>query len=170
MQAYSCGRDLEVGVGVAPKEGDTGEPVFCVDCLADAGKLFRWQNADNSGEFGAGDFSADGAGGDLDLRVVADAFALSGFAVRHEVEFVLVFGKPDGGVHGDATFSEGSEADVTLTVDFGGDGSHWDIVKCCEGFLRGSTHEYHAELPRYLVLTDCARGPIQCVGYIGVRT
>ena len=39
MQAYSCGRDFEVGVGVAPQEWDTGEPVFSVDRLADAGKL-----------------------------------------------------------------------------------------------------------------------------------
>jgi len=30
MQAYSCGRDFEVGVGDAPQEWDTGEPVFCV--------------------------------------------------------------------------------------------------------------------------------------------
>ena len=71
MQAYSCGRDFEVGVGVAPQERDTGEPIFSVDRLADASKLFRWKDADGCGEFGAGDFSADGAGRDLDLRVVA---------------------------------------------------------------------------------------------------
>jgi predicted polyphosphate/ATP-dependent NAD kinase len=35
-------------------------------------------------------------------------------------------------VHGDATFSEGSEANVALAVDFGGDGCHADIVKCRE--------------------------------------
>ena len=130
MQAYSCGRDFEVGVGVAPQEWDSGEPVFSADRLADAGKLFRWQDADGCGEFGAGDFSADGAGGDLDLRVVSDALALSGFAVRHEVEFVVVFGKPDGRVHGGAAFSEGGEADVALAMDFGGDGSHADIIEC----------------------------------------
>jgi len=130
MPAYSCGRDFEVGVGVAPQEWDTGEPVFSVDRLADAGRLLRWQDADGCGEFGAGGFAADGAGGDLDLRVVADALALSGFAVRHEVEFVVVFGKPDGRVHGDATFSKGCEADVALAVDFGGDGSHADSIKC----------------------------------------
>src|ERR1700693_594343 len=121
-------RDLDTGLGVAPQEGDTGEPVFCVDHPADAGKLFRRQDAGGCGEFGAGDFSADGAGSDLDLRVVADALVFPGLAARHEVELVMVFGKPDGRVHGDATFAEGGEADVTLAVDFGGGGSHADIV------------------------------------------
>ena len=121
-------RDLDTGLGVAPQEGDTGEPVFCVDHPADAGKLLRRQDAGGCGEFGAGDFSADGAGGDLDLRVVADALGFSGFAAGHQVEFAVVFGKPDGRVHGNATFSEGGEADVTLAMDFGGDGSHLDIV------------------------------------------
>jgi len=158
MQAYSCGRDFEVGVGVAPQEWDSGEPVFSVDRLADAGKLFRWQDADGCGEFGAGDFSADGAGGDLDLRVVADALVLSGFAVRHEVEFVVVFGKPDGRVHGDATFSEGSKADVALALDFGGDGSHADIIKCRKIVARKP-----AEITFNLSVggSACARGHIQ---------
>jgi len=137
MQGYLCGCDLDVGVGVAPQEGDTGEPVFGVDRLARAGKLFRSQDADGRGEFGASDFSSDGAGRDLDLRVVADALALSQFAVGHEVEFVVIFGKPDGRVHGDTTLSEGGKADVTLAVDFGGDGRHADIVKRCDDFCGG---------------------------------
>jgi len=133
----SCGRDFEVSVGVAPQKRDTGEPVFCLDRLAGAGKLFGSQDADDSGEFAAGDFSADSAGRDLDLRVVADALALSGFTVRHGVKLIVVFGKPDGRVHGDATFSEGSEADVALAVDFGGDGRHADIVKSREDSCGG---------------------------------
>lgn len=127
-------RDLDAGVGVAPKEWDTGEPVFCVDRLTDAGERFRWQDAGGCPKFGAGDFSTNGAGGDLDLRVVADALVFSGFAACHQVEFVVVFGKPDRRVHANATFSEGGEADVTLAVDFGGDGCHGDIVKCGRSF------------------------------------
>ena len=140
FDSLRCGCNFEAGVGVAPQEGDTGEPVLRVDQPVDAGKLFRWQDADGRGELGTGDFSADGAGCDLDLRVVADTLVLSGLATSHEVEFVVVFGKPDGRVHGDAAFPEGGEADVTLTVDFGGDGRHGDIVKCCKGFLRASSH------------------------------
>lgn len=136
MPAYSRKRNFEVGVGVAPKERETGKPVLSVDRLAGAGKLFRPQKTDGRGEFRADDFSAHGAGGNLNLRVVVDALALSQFTVGHEVEFVVVFGKPDGGVHGDAALSEGSQADVTLAVDFSGDGSHADIVKRCEEFLR----------------------------------
>src|SRR5258708_38159251 len=119
-----CRRDFDRAVGVAPQEGDAGEPVLRVDQPADAGKLFHWQDADSCGEFGAGDFSADGAGCDLDLRLVADTLVFSGFAAGHQVEFVVVLGKPDWSVHGYAAFSEGSEADVTLTVDFGGNGRH----------------------------------------------
>src|SRR5208282_2993716 len=159
MQSYSCGRDFEVGVGVAPQEWDSGEPVFSVDRLVDAGKLFRWQDADGCGEFGAGDFSADGAGGDLDLRVVTDALALSGFAVRHEVEFVVVFGKPDGRVHGGATFSEGSEADVALAMDFGGDGSHADIIKCRRIMAPDCTRRSCSTFS--VAGSGCARGHIQ---------
>src|SRR5260370_12583531 len=138
----SCGRrrDFDRAVGVAPQEGDTGEPVLRVDQPADAGKPFHWQDADGRGGFGTGDFSADGAGCDLDLRVVADTLVRSGLAAGPEGEFVGVFGKPDGRVHGDAAFSEGGEADVTLTVDFGGDGRPRDIVKWFEGFLRARLH------------------------------
>src|SRR6202048_34838 len=92
-------RDLDPGRGVAPQEGDTGEPVLCLDHPADAGKLFRRQDAGGCGEFGAGDFSAHRTWGDLDLRVVADALVFSGFAAGHQVEFVVVLGKPDGRVY-----------------------------------------------------------------------
>ena len=130
MELGSCGcrRDLDGGVGVAPQKWDASEPVFCIDHPADAGELFRRKDAGGCGEFGTGDFSTDGAGGNLDLRVIADALVFSGFAARHEVKFVVVFGKPDGRVHGGAIFSKGGETDVTLAVDFGGDGSHADIV------------------------------------------
>ncbi len=124
FDSCGCGRNFEDDVGVAPQEGDTGEPVFRADQPADARKLFGRQDAGGCGELGAGDSSADGAGCDLDLRVVADTLVLSGFAAGHEVEFVVVLGKPDGRVYGGAIFSEGREADVTLTVDFGGDGRH----------------------------------------------
>ena len=133
----SWGCDLDVSVGVAPQEGDAGEPVFCVDRMADAGRLFGCQDENGCGEFGAGDFAADGARGDLDLRVVANALALSGFTVRHEVELVVVFGKPDGRVYSATTFAESGEADVTLAVDFSGDDSHADIVKCCVRIVAG---------------------------------
>jgi len=71
------GCDLDRGVGVAPEEGQSSEPVFLLDGLADAGKFFRRQNAGGGGRFRAGDFPPDGAGTDLDLGVVANALALS---------------------------------------------------------------------------------------------
>ena len=128
LRIHPSRRDLEVGVGVAPEQGDTSEPAFCVDQPADAGRLLGGQNTNRSGEFGAGNLSAHGTGSDLDLRVVTDALILSQLAAGHEVELVVVFGKPNGRVHGNASLPEGGEADVTLAVDFGGDSSHGNIV------------------------------------------
>jgi len=128
------GRDFYAGVGVAPEEGKAGEPILLFDQLADTGKLFGWQDAGGCGEFGTGDFSAHAAWGELDLRVVADALALAQFAVGHEVEFVIVFGKPEGCVHGDTVFAEGCEADVTLAMDFCGNGCHGFIVNTAQAF------------------------------------
>src|ERR1035441_9048047 len=71
------------------------QPVFCVDQLANACGLLGGQNTNCCREFGAGSLSADGAGSDLDLRVVTDALILSQLAAGHEVEFVIVFGKPN---------------------------------------------------------------------------
>jgi len=127
--------DLDRGVvGIAPKEEQSSEPVFLLDCLADAWKFFRWQNAGGGGIRDAGDFPPYGAWRDLDFRVVSDALALAQFAVGHEVEFVIVFGKPEGCVHGDTVFAEGCEADVTLAMDFCGNGCHGFIVNTAQAF------------------------------------
>jgi hypothetical protein len=119
---------FDVGVGVAPQEREAGKPILGVNRLPDASSLFLWQEASGSGEFGSGDSSSDGAGGDLDLRVIAYAFDLPQFAVGHKVEFVVVFGEPDRRVNGAAALSEGREADVSLAVNFDGYGSHAGIV------------------------------------------
>src|SRR5208282_3019239 len=134
-----CERDLEAGVGVAPQERNTCEPVFCIDQLAGASEFFRGQDAGGRREFGTGDFSEDGAGGDLDLRVVADALALSQFTIRHEVEFAAVLRKPDGRVHGDAILAEGGEADVMLAADFRRDRSRAVLVRRRGSCLRGGS-------------------------------
>ncbi len=159
VDSCRCGRDLDIGVGVAPQEWEPRQPVFCVDQPADASELFGWHYANRCREFRAGNFPADGAGCDLDLRVVADALALSQFTIGHEVESVVALGNPDRRVHCDATFPEGGEADVMLAADFGGDGSHADIVKCREEFCGGA----HRDPVNFRVpsLTGFALGRIQ---------
>lgn len=132
-----CDGDLGAGVGLTPQKRKTGEPVFCVDRLPDARKFLGGQNLRGCGEFGAGDFSTDGTRGDLHLRVVANALALAQFAVRHEVEFVIIFGKPDRRVDCDTAFAEGGQADITLAVDFCGNGRHADIVNSESPFVDG---------------------------------
>lgn len=124
----STRRNLEVGIGIAPQPRQTGEPIFCVNQLAGASVFFRSQDADGPSKFRAGDLPPHGARGDLDLGVVADALALAQFAVRHEIEFVPVFGKPNRRVDGNAALAEGREADVALALDFCGNGCHADIV------------------------------------------
>jgi hypothetical protein len=156
-----CGRDLNVGVGVAPQERESSQPVFCVDQPADASELFGLHYANCSGEFRAVNFPADGARRNLDLRVVADALDFPQFTIRHEVEFVVVLGKPDGRVYCDAALSEGGEADVALAADFGGDGRHADIVKCGEDSCGVVHPDRRIELPRRLFLAGWANGDIQ---------
>ena len=118
----SSDRDFNVSVGVAPDQRQASEPIFSVDGAANAGSGIGREDAGGGGEFGAGDFSADGTGGDLDLGIVANALDLAELARSHEAECVAVLGEPDGSVDGDAGFAESSERDVLLAVDFGGDG------------------------------------------------
>ncbi len=122
------GRNFNIGVAVAPQEWHAGEPVLSVDELTHASE-FGWpQETRGSRRFRAGDFPADGGRRNLYLRVVAEAFAFSGFAVRHEVEFVAFFGEPDGREDGDAAFSECRQTDIPLLVDFWGNIGHGNIV------------------------------------------
>ena len=128
-------RDFQVRVGVAPQEGKSGKPVLSLDQLSDPTGLFRFQYADARGEFRACDFSADRAGGNHDLRVVTDTLYLAQFTIGDEVEFVIVFGKPDGRVYGDSTLAEGREAEVALAVDFCRNRYHQNILNCNQGWL-----------------------------------
>lgn len=121
---FSRRTDLNVSVGIPPQEGKPGEPVLGIDCLADAGTFFGSHDSRCRGKFRAGNFAAHGAGRDLYPRVVADALDLSQFTVGHEVNLVVILGKPDGRVYGYASFAEGRETDVMLAVDFGGDRRH----------------------------------------------
>src|ERR1035438_1268586 len=102
---------------VAQKKINTRQPIFLPDGLAGASLFFRLQLSSSRREFGAGDLAADGAGRNLDFRVVADAFGFAQFAVGHEVKLAVIFGKPDGGVDGDATLPKGCEADIALAVN-----------------------------------------------------
>lgn len=63
------------------------------------------------------------------MRVIADALALPGLAARHEVEFAVVFGKPDWRADGDPTLAESCQADVMLAVNFGWNRSHTRYCK-----------------------------------------
>ncbi len=124
--------DFDVSVAVAPEPGDTGEPILGFDAASDAVYIFC-EEAGRRWEFGAGDFPADGAGGDLDLRVIANALDLAEFGVGHDVNFVAFFGKPDGGIDGDAGLAKGGEREVALAVNFLGDG-HSGIVNVGPGW------------------------------------
>src|ERR1700735_4018954 len=109
--------DLEIYIFLAPK-GQTGQPILALDRSACSRPLFRRQNAGRCDEFRAGDSAADGTGGDLHLRTVANPLVLSGVAASHDVELSGLFGKPHGGWDRNSGLAECGEHDVILTVDF----------------------------------------------------
>jgi hypothetical protein len=123
------GRDLHERVAVPPYKRQAGEPILSLDQRTDMCGLVRRKYAHCRREFRARDFPADGAGGDLRLRIISNPFALSQLAVRHEVKFVVVLYKPDRRVHGDAALAIRGKSDVALAVDLSGDGRHLDIVE-----------------------------------------
>jgi hypothetical protein len=49
--------DLEIDVGFAPWEGNSGEPVFLPDGLTGVGPIFRRENSRRGGELGSGDLA-----------------------------------------------------------------------------------------------------------------
>jgi hypothetical protein len=120
-------RDLNVGISIAPEERNSRHPIFGFDRVAHARGIFDRQDASGRREFRPRDLSPNCAGSNLDLRVVPNALHLAELAVRHEVEFVALFGEPNGCGDGNPRFPEGGKRDVLLSVDRSGDG-HRHIV------------------------------------------
>jgi len=133
--ALGGGRNLNVRVSITPEEWDAGEPILCLDGVPHAGGVFDRQDAGRGRKFRAGDFSANRAGSDFDLRIIADALDLAELAVRHEVEFVALFREPDGCGDGDSGFAEGGERDVFLSVDRTGDGHGHIVINAGRGIV-----------------------------------
>ena len=138
----AVGRDFHVSVGIPPQQRQPGEPVFGIDGAADARSIFQRQNARGGCEFRPGDFSADGAGSNLDLRIIAEPLDLAELAVGHEVELVALLGEPDRRVDGDSGFAEGRERDVTLSVDLGGNGHGHIVINAGSGIVRAGNAEH----------------------------
>src|SRR5436190_5825321 len=67
------------------------------------------------------DFSPHRARRNLSLGIVADAFVLTGVVARHDIEFAIVFTKPDRSRYSGATLTKASETNVFLAMDFGRD-------------------------------------------------
>ena len=126
------GRDLNVCIRIPPEEWHPRQPVFGSNRAPHPRSIFDRQNACRRGKFRPGDFSANRAGSNLDLRVIANTLHLAEFAVRHEAEFVAFFSEPDGGGNGNAGLAEGGKRDVFLSMDRSGDG-HRHIVINADG-------------------------------------
>ncbi|SPE44082.1 hypothetical protein SBA7_290010 [Candidatus Sulfotelmatobacter sp. SbA7] len=119
--------DFQIDIFLAP-DGKAGSPVFSMNGFAGAGPVLGREDTGRGGKLGSGHFAAKGAGGDANLRVVADALELAGVAASHDVEISGVFAEPDGGGDGGASFAEGGEQEVFVPLDLGRDG-HEGIVK-----------------------------------------
>ena len=110
---------FEKRIRLAPGRGQPGHQVFPVDGFAGARVLLRRQNTRRGRDFWPGDFSADGAGGHHDLRLVADALHLTAGADGHHIKLFAFFSKPYRRGDFVAVLAEGCQRDVFLAVDGG---------------------------------------------------
>lgn len=118
--------DFEIGVFLGP-DGKAGKPVLLVQNMTCGEPSVRWKDAGGGGKFGPGDFAANGARRDADLRIVAQALGFAGIAAGHDVELAVAFSEPDGSGDRRSRFAESGEGKVFLAGDGRRDG-HRKIV------------------------------------------
>ena len=111
------GRNLQIGVGIAPEEGNPRQPILRVEKPAHPLKVFRRENARRRREFRPGDLPPHGARGDRHLRIIPNAFILPQPAAGHEIQPPIVFRKPDRRVNRNAALPESRQADVLLSMN-----------------------------------------------------
>lgn len=99
--------DFDIRIRVAPQEWHAREKIFSVDGAAYTCRISRRKDSRCAGELGTCDFSAYGAGCDLDLRIIPDPFYLAEFAAGHEEELVVFFGEPHRRIDRHSGFAEG---------------------------------------------------------------
>ena len=97
--------DFEEFVLLAP-EGQSHQPVLAVEDTLGFGPLHLGQNASAARRLRTGYGAANGAGRDLNLWIVTNAFVLPGVVARHKIEFAVALREPHGGADGGAVLAE----------------------------------------------------------------
>ena len=77
----------------------------------------RWQDVGGCGRLRPGDLSADRAGRNPHLRIVANPFGFAHVAARHDVEPAIFFSEPHWSSDGGAVLAEGFEGNIFLTLN-----------------------------------------------------
>ncbi len=127
--------------------------------------LFWRQNAGRRRELRSHNLSTDGAGRDIYLRVVADAFALSHIGARHDVKLSVCFAEPDWSRNAHAGLAKSGQRYIFLTMNRGGNlACHGSIV---EGAERNFAPEKNLSCQRWFG-TDCS-DPAICVTSLNMR-
>lgn len=112
-------RDLQVHVGPRPYQRQPRQPILLIDQLPNSSKLLGSHYPSCSREIRSSDLPSNRAGGNRDLRIVADPLVLAQMRTCHYVEFPGIFGEPHGRRHSGATLAKADQADVLLAVDLG---------------------------------------------------
>ena len=118
--AGSDERNFEVAVLLSPQKWHPGKPIFRSDQVLRTLPVFRRQDARSRRKLRSGHFASDRARRDPNLGIIANAFVLTHFAARHDVEFVVSLCEPDRYRYRYAVFSKRRQADVPLLVNFSG--------------------------------------------------
>src|SRR5215469_17408292 len=102
-------------------EGQPHQPVLAAEDTLGFGPLGLGQNASAAGGLWTGDFAADGAGGNLNLRIVADALVLPGVIASHKIESAVAFREPNGRGDGGAVLAECGKGEILASSERRGD-------------------------------------------------
>ena len=119
--------NLDVHVLLAPKGGNSRQPVLLFDrCLCERPIVGR-EYARRGRELRTGDFAPHGARCNSHLRIIPDALVFPGVAARLHLQLVISFSKPDGRCLSVTDLAEGGEADVFLALNVARDGHRYIV-------------------------------------------
>lgn len=108
---------FQICIRPSPDERNTRHPIFAVDCLPRSGVLLRRQDACLGVKLRASHGSANRAGCDPDLRIVANPLCLPHVAPCHYEELAFVFAKPHWSGDAGSYLAKRGQRNIFLAVN-----------------------------------------------------
>jgi hypothetical protein len=130
--------NLNVSIRIPPEKRQLRQPVLGINRAPDECCIFDRQNARRSRKFRSGNFPANRAGSDFDLRIISNPLHLAKLAARHKDKRAAFFGEPDRRVNGRSSFAERGERDIFLSVNRSGDGHRNIVITVAREILRAA--------------------------------